>query len=136
MQHPIQIGVFWFIDGRIYGQAETVSVRAIGARGLTEQHHRFIDSSLEHWRLWETSSLRATFAPHEYYEFSRGRVLYDQQLSRHRVYCDAALLAPSVKAVLQTQLRAFFGLNEARLSLFADEHYTTDRAHLNRLFEG
>jgi len=122
----VSVGVFWFIRDRVYGKVEHLSKRNRSSVGK-------IDSNLEHWHLWEIpgalQEVSDLAAHHEYWEFPRGRVVYDVGRSCYIVYAVRVLLKPYIKA----RVVDFFGLKNVEVSWLADNHYVTEPEEVRRL---
>lgn len=113
------VGVFWSINGKIFGEREL--------RARTDAVADMVDSSLEHWSLWEDPN-RLIDVPvrrddHEYFAFSRGRVLFDLKTDKPVVFCDPKLLVPTTRK----EIARFFGFSDRDAKWQSDPHYQTDQ---------
>lgn len=122
----VNVGIFWFIRDRVYGKVEHLSGGNPSSVGK-------IDSTLEHWHLWETpgalQGISDLVTHHEYWEFPRGRVVYDTARSYYLIYADRALLKPDIKI----RVVDFFGLSHKKVAWFTDTHYVTEPEEIRRL---
>ncbi len=124
----IRVGVFWYIDNTVYAEVELLAPDTQPLAGK-------IDSSYEHWRIWEDanklSGLSLNRQAHEYFDFPRGRVLYDATKASYLIYTTKALLLREIKE----KIMQAFGLTDCPVKWAIDEHYTVDRSALESLFD-
>lgn len=124
----VSVGVFWCINGHIYGERESLKVTDHAVEGM-------VDSHLEHWRIWDAPNQMFEAGicreDHEYFSFPRGRVLYDVRALKYVVYCDQVLMNPNAKK----QIANFFGIAVREAIWRRDIHYSTDGEAIRGFFE-
>ena len=107
----IKVGIFWALpDGEggqnvIYlsKQCELSEANSLG----------FIDYPKSHFEAWDTVKKNLT---DDCYYYPRGRVIYDKNRSRHRIYADKCVSKTTIEKVLN-----IFKIINYRLC--GDEHY-------------
>jgi hypothetical protein len=123
-----QVGIFWVYKGRVLGRATPIAEGEERVPGL-------VDSPDSHVTYWEDNpdflnpfpELRGS----DYEIIPRGRVLYSKSEGLAIVYMDKTLFNKKAKELILT----FFGLEQVSVSWRTDEHYTTSKRKLERLFE-
>lgn len=123
-----QVGIFWVYKGKVLG-------RAINTAEGEERVPGLIDSPDSHVMYWENNpdflnpfpELRGS----DYETIPRGRVLYSKSEGMSIVYMDKTLFNKKAKGLIIT----FFGLEQRSVSWRTDEHYTTLKHKLKRLFD-
>ena len=78
----------------------------------------------------ELQNLPVNRLQHEYFDFPRGRVLYDVVKQAYIVYCDRRLLNPKDK----TLIADFYAVSENKIIWKVDPHYVTEANELGEIF--
>lgn len=130
MDHVVT-GVFWLLpvdnETKIFGVIEPQGLDNCSSGGS-------LDSRYEHWHIWEQQPQLANLPTYvlsdEYFAYPRGRVLFDLNRRRHRIFCDKLLLQSEIK----TSIKSFFGLQRQPVLWSSDPHYTTNPVDLDQLW--
>jgi hypothetical protein len=122
------VGIFWVYKGKVLG-------KAIDAAEGEERVPGLVDSPDSHVTYWENNADFLNPFPElrgsDYETIPRGRVLYSKSERMAIVYMDKTLFNKKAKGLLMT----FFGLEQMSVSWRTDEHYTTSKRKLERLFK-
>lgn len=123
-----KIGVFWAYKAKIMGRAVSLSDGCEAVSGR-------VDSDENHAQVWEEENhfawLFSELEGREYFDLSRGRVLYQKSTQQPLVYCDPSLKAASIRK----KIAEFFNFRAHHAIWVADLHYTTNPEDLSRLFD-
>lgn len=127
-KQSVNVGIFWYISECVYGATEFLDIETNTIVGK-------VDSHFEHWRVWETDGY-LDGAPidrkgHEYFDFPRGRILYDVIASQYIIYCDRILLSQ----IIREKIASFLNIDIKEVIWKPDLHYTTDRNAIRNLFD-
>lgn len=122
------IGIFWMVDGRVFGERTTISEASQSVNGLMDSDATHVASWSKHYQFRDHNS---ELAQYDYQDLPRGRVLYQMNKQRFLVYLDKALMNKKNKAAIAE----YFGFAMQRADWKSDLHYTTDPAALAKLFE-
>ncbi len=117
------VGIFWFHQQTILAKTCKITEGIQGVHGL-------IDSPFDHWKIWEEMPKPSALWELEYHQLPRGRVIYDVNQKKARVYLDKNLAKETLKEII----RSHFQLSNYTICWLLDSHYTTDSSKLYRLF--
>jgi hypothetical protein len=120
---PGRVGIFWCYKEQI------ISASVPLESGVDEGD--FVNGPYDHISYWEV--VRQTHRELKYLEYEevpRGRVLYEKGKKRFRIYMDKCLFNNDHKKLLLIT----FCLKETDFDFATDEHYTTNKRMLDKLF--
>ena len=111
-----KVGIFWFAEN-------TLVFKAQSAIDLKPDQLGFIDSTLQHQVEWEDSNIYQLFGlmldNTDYYNFPRGRVVFNAEQNTSYVYLDKNLF----KKHIVKKIKANFSLLDTNVRFFTDPHY-------------
>lgn len=111
-----KVGIFWFAEN-------TLVYKAQSAIDLKTDQLGFIDSTLQHQVEWEENKIYQLFvlmlANTDYYNFPRGRVVFNTKQNTFHVYLDKSLF----KKHIVKDIKANFSLLHTKVKFFTDPHY-------------
>lgn len=111
-----KVGIFWFVEN-------TLVYKAQNAIDLKADQLGFIDSPLQHQVEWEENNIYQLFGltlfNSDYYNFPRGRVIFNTKLNTSYVYLDKKLF----KKYIVKEIKANFYLLDRKVKFFTDPHY-------------
>ncbi len=111
----INVGIFWAVPNTyeggwdFYEIKKTYSVNSAHALG-------FIDYPYSHYDKWD--DVRSNGEPHDCYYYPRGRVLYDTNKNKHRIFADECLDEFDLQEIIE-----LFEIKD--FELCRDEHYVS-----------
>lgn len=124
----LNIGIFWFFRGKLFGRTVRFSEGEESCPGL-------LDSSSNHSDVWEEDrTLLADFPElkgKEYFNIPRGRVLWNKAENHAIVYMDSTLFSDRCKEMIVD----FFNLHGREVNWKRDIHYTTSPEDLAAIFD-
>ena len=123
----IKIGIFWFIENQVYAVCQDVNL------AYSSINH-ILDTDFEHWQVWEDAAIKPRgikLYQHEYFDFPRGRVLYNTTSFSSLVYLDKTLINEATK----NKICQAFNLVSDKIIWKTDDHYTTDKDLLAKMFD-
>lgn len=108
----VQVGIFWVIPDKIFGQSVLEFRKRCYATSEADTNG-FVNYPYSHYETWD-SEVRGLGS--DCYKYPRGRVLYDVNANRHRIFADECVLPSTIDEVVQ-----LFGIQHYELC--RDEHY-------------
>ena len=119
------IGIFWVFDGKVLGERTPVSKASERIAGV-------LDSDAEHVSSWpQQQRINSALTAYEYQDIPRGRVLYQCNKKRYRVYLDKSLMTQPIKNAIAD----YFGFAVQHADWRCDLHYTTAPDQIGRLLD-
>lgn len=111
-----KVGIFWFVEN-------TLVYKTQNAIGLDSDLLGFVDSTLQHQFEWEENLIYEQFALSlhntDYYNFPRGRVVFNSNLQTSFIYLDKKLF----KKHIVNGIKVNFDLANTNIKFFTDPHY-------------
>lgn len=119
------IGIFWVFEGEVFGVRTPVNQASERIAGV-------LDSDAEHVSSWpHQQRLNSALTAYEYQDIPRGRVLYQCNIKRYRVYLDKSLMTQPIKKAIAD----YFGFTVPHADWRCDLHYTTAPDQIGRLLD-
>lgn len=119
-EKTVQVGIFWAVpdeyDGgwNFYEVKKSYPVSAANALG-------FIDYPYSHYNKWD--DVRSLSETDDCYYYPRGRVLYDVNQNKHRIFADECLGEYALQEIIE-----LFEIENYELC--RDEHYVLSLIHI------
>ena len=107
----INTGIFWFVDGEMVWD---FSQEKIGG-------NRFVDYPKSHFAMWDYLR-NGRFEGSDFATYPRGRVLYDTETEKYKVYADRCITDDQIREVLELMEVGFVVWQRC-----FDEHYSCDK---------
>lgn len=108
------IGIFWILPGsKIVGEK-------IPLRDASKAPSQFKDIEKSHDEVWDTQKRIWGFPEYEYYEITRGRVLFDAKARRFVIISNQETISDSD---LTQKIQDWFGIRDFEPILKSDIHY-------------
>lgn len=95
------IGIFWMVDGMVFGERTTISEASQSVDGLMDSDATHVASWSKHYQFRDRNP---ELAHYDYQDLPRGRVLYQMNKQRFLVYLDKALMNKKTKPPLLNTL--------------------------------
>jgi hypothetical protein len=122
------IGIFWVYKETVFGKAINIEEGEEFVQGV-------IDSPDNHTDYWDTEKEYLKLFPElrfrEYFDVTRGRVLYNRKDGQANIYMDKVLFNDKTKQLI----KAFFQINDTKSNWRTDPHYTTSADDLDELLD-
>ena len=115
----VNVGVFWAIPDKFAGQS-ILEVHKSFYSGEADGSG-FINYPYSHYEVWEDE---VEGLGDDCYKYPRGRVIYDANAAKHRIFADECIWQSTLDEVAE-----LFDIES--YDLFRDEHYVCDKCQKN-----
>ncbi len=107
----IKVGIFWAIPDKIFGQSVLEVHKSYNESEANSLG--FINYPYSHFEVWEDE---VKGLGDDCYKYPRGRVLYDCNRNKHRIYADECVSQAAIDEIVK-----LFEIKN--YELYRDEHY-------------